>query len=102
MRSNEAFSLTNAKSMYACDMYSSNCRNRRPQITIQRLAYYCTPREDARGTIRLWPLPTIRQDQLLPRIAQTTPTRVAINHGLVSADRRGSPEACRCLGGCGR
>jgi len=54
---------------------------------MQYLAEYCTAEQYARGTLRAWPPLIVRQDQLLPRVAQTTPTRVAANHGLVAADR---------------
>ena len=54
-----------------------------------QLAKYCTSGEDAGGTIRLWPLLTVHPDQLLPLVAQTSPTGVATNSELVTADRPG-------------
>ena len=44
-------------------------------------------------TIRLWPLLTVHPDQLLPLAAQTSPTGVATNSELVTADRRGTSAA---------
>src|SRR6266516_2116962 len=85
--------------MYGCDMYSSNVGNSRPRFIIRQLAEYCISREDARGTIRLWPLLTVHPDQLLPLVAQTSPTGVATNSELVTADRQSTPAAMPLLRG---